>query len=592
MKKNGSDRVRNNSSKSTSLAMRLPKCPTGIQGLDEITDGGLPRGRPTLVCGGAGCGKTLLATEFLVRGVVQFDEPGVLMAFEETEKEVTANVASLGFDLAGLVRQKKIVIDYVHIEASEIQESGEYDLEGLFVRLGHAIDSIGAKRVVLDTLEVLFASLPNEAILRSELRRLFRWLKDKGVTAVITAERGRESLTRHGLEEYVSDCVILLDHRVNDQIATRHLRVVKYRGALHGTNEFPFLIGNEGISVLPITSLALNHKVSGERIATGIPRLDAMLGGKGFFRGSSILLTGTPGTGKTIISANFAQAAGRRGERVLFFSFEESPDQIIRNMHSIGLRLEPLVKKGLLRFHSARPSLYGLEMHLATMFKEIAEFKPHVVVIDPITSLMDSGTDSEGKGMVTRLIDYLKAKQVTSLFTSLTQGGHALQQSEAAMSSLMDAWVLLQDFEGNGERNRVLYVLKARGMAHSNQIREFLISDRGIDVVDAYIGVSGVLTGSARVAQEDLEKAAALASQQEAAQLKREVERKRGALERKISDLRADHETEAIELRRIAEQVGTRTSVLGTERAASGLLRQADIKVAATTQVKRRNGTP
>ena len=592
MKKNGSDRVRNNSSKSTSLAMRLPKCPTGIQGLDEITDGGLPRGRPTLVCGGAGCGKTLLATEFLVRGVVQFDEPGVLMAFEETEKEVTANVASLGFDLAGLVRQKKIVIDYVHIEASEIQESGEYDLEGLFVRLGHAIDSIGAKRVVLDTLEVLFASLPNEAILRSELRRLFRWLKDKGVTAVITAERGRESLTRHGLEEYVSDCVILLDHRVNDQIATRHLRVVKYRGALHGTNEFPFLIGNEGISVLPITSLALNHKVSGERIATGIPRLDAMLGGKGFFRGSSILLTGTPGTGKTIISANFAQAAGRRGERVLFFSFEESPDQIIRNMHSIGLRLEPLVKKGLLRFHSARPSLYGLEMHLATMFKEIAEFKPHVVIIDPITSLMDSGTDSEGKGMVTRLIDFLKASQVTSFFTSLTQGGHSLQTSEAAMSSLMDAWVLLQDFEGNGERNRVLYVLKARGMKHSNQIREFLISDRGIDVVDAYIGVSGVLTGSARVAQEDLEKAAALASQQEAAQLKREVERKRGALERKISDLRADHETEAIELRRIAEQVGTRTSVLGTERAASGLLRQADITVTATTQVKRRNRTP
>jgi circadian clock protein KaiC len=582
--------MKNNGSKSAATKTLLPKCPTGIQGLDEITGGGLPRGRPTLVCGGAGCGKTLLAAEFLVRGAVEFDEPGVLMAFEETEKELTANVASLGFDLEGLVKRKKIVIDYVHIERSDAQESGEYDLEGLFVRLGHAIDSIGAKRVVLDTLEVLFATLPNEAVLRSELRRLFRWLKDKGVTAAITAERGRESLTRHGLEEYVSDCVIVLDHRINDQIATRHLRVVKYRGAQHGTNEFPFLIGNDGISVLPITSLSLNHKVSGERIATGIPRLDAMLGGKGFFRGSSILLTGTPGTGKTIIAANFAQAAARRGERVLFFSFEESPDQIIRNMHSIGLRLEPLVKNGLLRFHSARPSLYGLEMHLATMFKEIATFKPHVVIIDPITSLMDSGTDSEGKGMVTRLIDFLKASQVTSLFTSLTQGGHALQQSESAMSSLMDAWVLLQDFEGNGERNRVLYVLKARGMAHSNQIREFLISDRGIDVVDAYIGVSGVLTGSARVAQGDLEKAAVLAGQQEAAQLKREVERKRGALERKISGLRADHETEAMELRRIAEQVGTRTFVLGTERAASGLLRQADIKVAASTQSKRRNG--
>ena len=571
-------------------ATRLPKCPTGIQGLDEITGGGLPRGRPTLVCGGAGCGKTLLAAEFLVRGAAQFGEPGVLMAFEETEKELKANVASLGFDLEGLVRRKKIVVDYVHIERSEVQESGEYDLEGLFVRLGHAIDSIGAKRVVLDTMEVLFASLPNEAILRSELRRLFRWLKDKGVTAVITAERGRESLTRHGLEEYVSDCVIVLDHRVYDQIATRNLRVVKYRGALHGTNEFPFLIGSEGISVLPITSLGLNHRASSERIATGIPRLDSMLGGQGFFRGSSVLLTGTPGTGKTIVAANFAHAACRRGERALFFSFVESPDQIIRNMHSIGLRLEPMVKRGLLRFHSARPSLYGLEMHLATIFKEIAAFQPHVVIVDPITSLMDAGTASEGKGMVTRLIDYLKAGQVTSLFTGLAHGGLALRQTDSAMSSLMDAWLSLEDFEGNGEHNRVLYVLKARGLAHSNQIREFLISDHGIDVVDAYIGASGVLTGSARAAQGALEKAAVLAGQQEAAQLKREVERKRGALERQISDLRADYEGEALELRRIAEQVGTRTFVLGTERAESGRLRQADIKVAAGTRGKPRPG--
>ena len=575
---------------SNSRATRLPKCPTGIQGLDEITGGGLPRGRPTLVCGGAGCGKTLLAAEFLVRGAVQFGEPGVLMAFEETEKELKANVASLGFDLEGLVRRRKIVVDYVHIERSEVQESGEYDLEGLFVRLGHAIDSIGAKRVVLDTMEVLFASLPNEAILRSELRRLFRWLKDKGVTAVITAERGRESLTRHGLEEYVSDCVIVLDHRVYDQIATRNLRVVKYRGALHGTNEFPFLIGSEGISVLPITSLGLNHRASSERIATGIPRLDSMLGGRGFFRGSSVLLTGTPGTGKTIVAANFAHAACRRGERALFFSFVESPDQIIRNMHSIGLRLEPMVKRGLLRFHSARPSLYGLEMHLATMFKEIAAFQPHVVIVDPITSLLDAGTVSEGKGMVTRLIDYLKAGQVTSLFTGLAHGGLALRQTDSAMSSLMDAWLSLEDFEGNGEHNRVLYVLKARGLAHSNQIREFLISDHGIDVVDAYIGASGVLTGSARAAQGALEKAAVLAGQQEAAQLKREVERKRGALERQISDLRADYEGEALELRRIAEQVGTRTFVLGTERAESGRLRQADIKVAAGTRGKPRPG--
>ncbi len=582
--------MKNNGSNSNSPATLLPKCPTGIQGLDEITGGGLPRGRPTLVCGGAGCGKTLLAAEFLVRGAVQFGEPGVLMAFEETEVELKANVASLGFDLTGLVRRKKIVVDYVHIEPGDVQESGEYDLEGLFVRLNHAIDSIGAKRVVLDTLEALFSGLRNEGILRAELRRLFRWLKDKGVTAVITAERGREQLTRHGLEEYVSDCVILLDHRVNDQIATRHLRVVKYRGALHGTNEFPFLIGEKGLSVLPITSLALNHKVSGERIATGIPRLDAMLGGQGFFRGSSILLTGTPGTGKTIVAANFAQAAARRGERVLFFSFEESPNQIIRNMHSIGLRLEPLVKRDLLRFHSARPSLYGLEMHLATMFKEIAEFRPHVVIMDPITSLMEAGTSSEGKGMVTRLIDYLKAGHVTSLFTSLTQGGHALQQSEAAMSSLMDSWLLLQDFEGNGERNRVLYVLKARGMAHSNQVREFLISSRGIDLVDAYIGPSGVLTGSARAAQGALEKAAVLSNQQEAARLKREVERKRAAIERQISGLRSDYESESAELRRIAEQVGTSTLMLTTEQAESGRLRQADAKVAVGSRDRARNG--
>ena len=573
-----------NDHKSNPLAVPLPKCLTGIQGLDEITGGGLPRGRPTLVCGGAGCGKTLFATEFLVRGAAQFGEPGVFMAFEETDAELKANVASLGFDLAGLVRRKKIALEHVYIERSEIHETGEYDLEALFVRLNHAIDSIGAKRVVLDTLEALFAGLPNEAILRAELRRLFRWLKEKGVTAVITAERGREQLTRHGLEEYVSDCVILLDHRVVEQIATRHLRVVKYRGAFHGTNEFPFHIGDDGLRVLPITSLGLNHKVSNERISTGIPRLDAMLSGRGFFRGSSILLTGTAGTGKTSVGASFAQAAARRGERVLFFSFEESPNQIIRNMRSIGLRLAPLVQQGLLRFHSARPTLYGLEMHLATMFKEIAAFQPQVVIVDPITSLLVAGTDYETKGMVTRLIDFLKGGQVTSLFTSLTHGVHALQQSEMAMSSLMDAWLLLQDFEGNGERNRVLYVLKARGMAHSNQVREFLISNRGIDLVDAYIGPSGVLTGAARVAQTAREKAEALASQQEAARRKRELERKRATLEQQIAGLRSEYEAEEAELRRVDEQVGTRTSMLTSERTELARLRHSDATVVASAR--------
>ncbi|MCL4178012.1 MAG: circadian clock protein KaiC [Verrucomicrobia bacterium] len=581
---------------STCPTTALPKCPTGIQGLDEITGGGLPRGRPTLVCGGAGCGKTLLATEFLVRGAAQFGEPGVFMAFEETDAELKANVASLGFDLAGMVRRKQIALDSVQVERSEIQETGEYDLEGLFVRLNHAIDSIGAKRVVLDTLEVLFASLPNEGILRAELRRLFRWLKDKGVTAVITAERGRDQLTRHGLEEYVSDCVILLDHRVHDQIATRHLRVVKYRGALHGTNEFPFLIGEEGIGVLPVTSLGLNHQVSNERISTGIPRLDAMLSGRGFFRGSSILLTGTPGTGKTSVAACFAQAAARRGERVLFFSFEESPNQIIRNLRSIGLRLEPLVRRGWLRFHAARPTLCGLEMHLATMFKEIAAFQPAIVIVDPITSLLTAGTDYETKGMVTRLIDFLKGGQVTSLFTSLTHGGHALAQSEIAMSSLMDAWLLLQDLEGNGERNRVLYVLKARGMAHSNQVREFLISNRGIDLVDAYIGPSGVLTGAARVAQTAREQADALASQQEAARHQRELENKRATLERQIAELRSEHEADEAELRRVNAQMDTRMRLLTAERTELGRLRQADALVAAGARsqpkTQRRDGRP
>jgi circadian clock protein KaiC len=570
--------------KSTSRAARLPKCPTGIQGLDEITGGGLPRGRPTLVCGGAGCGKTLLAAEFLVRGAVQFGEPGVFMSFEETEAELKGNVALLGFDLEGLVRRKKMLLDHVYIERSEIQETGEYDLEGLFVRLNHAIDAIGAKRVVLDTLEALFAGLPNEAILRAELRRLFRWLKNKGVTAVISAESGRDHLTRHGLEEYVSDCVIVLDHRINEQIATRHLRVVKYRGSPHGTNEYPFLIGDDGIRVLPITSLGLNHKASSERISTGIRRLDAMLGGRGFFRGSSILLTGTPGTGKTSTAAFFAQAAARRGERALYFAFEESPSQIMRNMRSIGLRLEPWVQRGSLRFHSARPTLYGLEMHLATMYKEIETFHPSVVVLDPMTSLLVAGSESETKSMVTRLIDFLKSQQISSLFTSLTHVGNPLQQSEITISSLMDAWLLLQDIEGNGERNRVLYVLKARGMAHSNQSREFLISNRGIDLVDAYVGPGGVLTGAARAAQSARDKAQALASRQEAARRKRELERKRAALERQIAALRSEYAAEEAELRRLNEQVATRTRLLTAERTELASLRHADPEMAVSAR--------
>jgi len=560
---------------------RLPKCPTGIRGLDEITDGGLPRGRPTLLCGGAGCGKTLLATEFLVRGAMEFGEPGVLMCFEETRAELEANVTSLGFDLADLIRRRKLVVDHVRVERSEIQETGEYDLEGLFVRLNHAIDSVGAKRVVLDTLEGLFAAFPNEAILRAELRRLFRWLKDKGVTAIITAERGREQMTRKGLEEYVSDCVILLDHRVHERIATRHLRVVKYRGSLHGTNEYPFLIGSRGISVLPITSLTLNHTVSNERISTGIDQLDAMLAGKGFYRGGSVLLSGTPGTGKTSVAAYFARAAIQRGERALFFAFEESPNQIVRNMHSIGVRLDPGVKRGTLRFHAARPTLYGLEMHLATMFEEIAAFRPSVVVVDPMNSLLAAGSESETRAMVTRLIDFLKGQQITSLFTSLTHEGSPLQQSEVLISSLMDAWLLLQNIESDGERNRGLYVLKSRGMAHSNQIREFLISSKGVDLINPYIGPGGMLVGAARAAQTARETAAALAVQQEAMRVRRTLERRHTAVERQIAGLRSEYEAEEQEARRVDGQSATRTLVMATDRAALGRLRQTGRSVAS-----------
>ena len=553
---------------------RFPKCASGIHGLDEITDGGLPRGRPTLLCGAAGCGKTLLATEFLVRGATTFGEPGVLMCFEETLPELEANVASLGFDLADLVRRRKIVVDHVRVERSEIHETGEYDLEGLFVRLNHAIDSIGAKRVVLDTIEGLFAALPNEGILRAELRRLFRWLKEKGVTAIITAERGRDQLTRKGLEEYVSDCVILLDHRVHERIATRHLRVVKYRGSLHGTNEYPFLIGADGISVLPITSLGLNHSVSNERISSGIPRLDGMLSGEGFFRGGSVLLSGTPGTGKTSVAAYFAQAATRRGERALFFAFEESPNQIVRNMRSIGLRLDHGVRRGTLRFHAARPTLYGLEMHLATMFKEIDTYRPDVVVVDPMNSLLAAGSESETRAMVTRLIDYLKGLRITSLFTSLSHEGGPLQPSEILISSLMDAWLLLQNIESDGERNRGLYVLKSRGMAHSNQIREFLISARGVDLVDPYIGPGGMLVGAARAAQVAREKAVALADQEEVQRARRTLERRHTEVERQIATLRSRFEAEAQEARHRDGQSATRSLILAKDRTSLGRLRR------------------
>jgi circadian clock protein KaiC len=466
------------------IAAGIRKAPTGIAGLDEITGGGLPAGRPTLVCGSAGCGKTLLAMEFLVRGITVYGEPGVFMSFEEGAEELAQNVLSLGFDLEDLIRREKLAVDYVHVERSEIEETGEYDLEGLFLRLGYAIDSIGAKRVVLDTLEALFGGLSNEGLLRAELRRLFRWLKDKGVTAVITGERGEGALTRHGLEEYISDCVILLDHRVIGQLATRRLRVVKYRGSIHGTNEYPFLIDERGIEVLPITSLGLTHAAPVERISSGIPELDGMLGGEGYYRGSSILVSGRAGTGKSSLAAHFVDAACRRGERCVYFAFEESPRQVMRNMRSIGIDLDPWVHQGLLEFHASRPTLHGLERHLVTLYKTIRTVQPRVVVVDPVTNFINVGSTEEVGSMLVRLIDFLKMGEITTLFTSLTQGGKDLEATDVGVSSLMDVWLLLRDLEANGERRRKLCVLKSRGAAHSREIRELLITEQGARLVE------------------------------------------------------------------------------------------------------------
>lgn len=555
----------------------LAKCPTGIRGLDETIGGGLPRGRPTLVCGGAGSGKTMLAMEFLVRGATQFGEPGVFMAFEETAQDLAQNVASLGFDLQDLAQRRQLLIDYVRILRSDTEETGEYDLEGMLIRLGAAVDSIGAKRVVLDTVESLFGSLPNPLIVRAELRRLFQWLKLRHLNVIITGERGAGTLTRHGLEEYVSDCVITLDHRVVDQIATRRLRIVKYRGSAHGTNEYPFVIDQGGVSVLPITSFGLQYPVATQRVSSGIARLDTMLGGQGYYRGSSVLLSGTAGSGKTSVAASFAAAACQRGERCVYFAFEESAEQIMRNMGSIGLDLKRWVDRGRLLFHAKRPTTFGLDMHLVTMHRQIEEFHPQVVVVDPLTSMLAAGVYKDAKLMVMRLIDFLKMQQITSVFIDLTGDQAALEHSSMGVSSVMDAWLLLRDIELPGERNRGIYVLKARGMAHSNQICEFVLSDHGIQLRDVYVGSGGVLTGSARLAQEAQERAAALARQREIAQLAQELKRKGAALESQIAAERAEFESEASEVRERLAVLQQREQTLATDETAMSRSRKADV---------------
>jgi circadian clock protein KaiC len=545
----------------------LPKCPTGIAGFDEITLGGLPRGRPSLICGGAGCGKTLFGVEFLARGAQDFGEPGVCISFEETSDDLAQNAISLGFDLKALERANKLVIDYIHIDKSEIAETGEYDLEGLFIRIGSAIDSIEAKRVMLDTPEALFGGLNDEGVLRSELRRLFRWLKDKGVTAVITGERGEGTLTRHGIEEYVSDCVVLLDHRLQSGVVTRRMRVLKYRGSMHGTNEYPFLIGEKGISVLPITSLGLNHKISDERISSGISGLDEMLEGRGFYRGSSILVSGTAGTGKTSMAAHLVDANCARGEACLFFSFEESPDQILRNMRSIGIDLARWIKKDLLHIHSTRPTTHGLELHLVEIHNLLEAHKPKVVVMDPLSSLMSDTAEntSDLTNMVLRVVDRLKQLGTTGFFTSLTSGGRAAEATEVNISSLVDTWLLLRDLESDGERNRVLYVLKSRGMAHSNQLREFSVTKNGVELREAYLGPAGVLTGSARVAQEARER-------DDETRVKRESEDRRLALSRKLRA--AEAQILALEAEKEAAELELKTAAVEAERRLDSALAQ------------------
>jgi circadian clock protein KaiC len=536
--------------KTKSHSFIFPKTPTGVDGLDEITEGGFPQGRPTLICGGAGCGKTLLSMQFLIKGITEHNEPGVFMSFEEPSDDLTLNVKSLGFDLEQLKKDKKLVVDHVRVERSEIEEAGEYDLDGLFIRLGHAIDSIKATRVVLDTIESLFAGLDNQAILRAELRRLFHWLKTKGVTAIITGERGEATLTRQGLEEYVSDCVIVLDHRVIEQVSTRRLRIVKYRGSTHGTNEYPFLIDEEGISVLPITSLKLDNEVSSDIISTGVPGLNEMFHGGGFYRGSNILVSGTAGTAKTTVACYFANEQCEKNEKTIYFAFEESPHQLVRNMKSIGVDLEKHIKKGILQIHSSRPSLNGLELHLLTLRKLIKEFEPTTIIIDPISNLISVGSEHEVRSMLVRLIDMLKANNITAMFTSLNKQNDTFRPdlAEESVSSLVDTWITVRDMEGVGERNRGIFIIKARGMGHSNQVREFVITSKGIELLDVELGPQGILTGAARQSYQFKKTMSDIKLQNEISRKDREIARKRKVLEANIEALRTEFESAEEEL--------------------------------------------
>jgi circadian clock protein KaiC len=555
----------------------LEKCPTGIHGLDEVTGGGLPRGRPTLVCGDAGSGKTVLAIQFLVQGIRQFHEPGVFIAFEENPQDLATNMASMGVDLNQLCAENQLAIDWIHLDASEIEEAGEYDLEGLFIRIQCALQRVHARRIALDSIEALFSSLKDQGMLRSELRRLFAWMKDQQLTAIVTGERGEGRFTRHGLEEYVADCVISLDHRLSNQISTRHMQVIKYRGSAHGANQYPFLIGKTGLSVFPITSVGLDCPAPSEQISSGVPRLDAMLRGGGFFRGSTILISGAAGTGKSSLAAHFARAACERGERALYFAFEESREQIIRNMRSIGIDLAPWVERDLLRFHASRPSLCGLETHLAGIVAAVEEFAPSFIALDPMTDFIAVGSQSEVKCMLTRLVDFLKMKQITGFFTSLTLADHSNEQSEAGISSLIDCWLLVRSLEQNGERTRALYLLKSRGMAHSSQVREFLLTDTGVDLVDVCVSAGGVLTGSARREYEARQLEARVRHKEVLARKKVHLERRRRDMEAQIETLRRQFEEEEAEMTAAMQNIVEADVRAKNDRDALTRLREYDL---------------
>ncbi len=466
---------------------QLEKCPTGITGFDLVTEGGLPKNRTTLISGGPGSGKTLLGIDFLIKGARDFNEPGVLMSFEESATELILDVASLNFDLAGLVARKKIALEYVVLQRKDVQEIN-FNLEGVLVRLEHAIDSIGAKRVVLDSIESPFSGVTDAGILRVEIKRLFRWLKEKQVTAIVTGEQAGDAFTRHGLEEFASDCIILLDNRVQHQAAIRRLRIVKYRGSSHGTNEYPFVIDSEGLSVIPITSLGLTQKGTRARVSTGVRSLDKLFKGRkrGFTRGSTVLVSGTAGTGKTSLAAAFAEASCKRGEKCLYVSYEESPGQLSQNMMSIGIQLDPLVKKGLVKIETTRPSFFGLEMHLLELYRSIESFQPKVVIIDPLTSLLGEGDVRAVRSIITRLIDLLKSKGITTFFTSLVSSAAENDTSgEIGVSSLIDTWIVVRELEGDAGRTRTrgLYIVKSRGTGHDSDVHRLILSDDGIEVV-------------------------------------------------------------------------------------------------------------